>query len=140
MGQKDFLGGGHGNLLHYSCLENPMDRVARGATVYSVTQSQTRLKQLSTAQQSGIIACISVLEPASMAHPNSMLNYFMLIPTDHPWWEYLRHTAVATAKSLQSYPTVCDPIDCSPPGSSLLGILQVGILDWVAISFSKGSF
>ena len=39
----------------------------------------------------------------------------------------------------QSCPTLCDPIDCSPPGSSLHGILQARILEWVAISFSRGS-
>ena len=43
------------------------------------------------------------------------------------------------AKLLQSCPTLCDPMDCSPPGSSLHGILQAGILEWVAISSSKGS-
>ena len=37
-------GGGHGNLLQYSCLENPMDREAWRATVHGVTQSWTRLK------------------------------------------------------------------------------------------------
>ena len=41
----------------------------------------------------------------------------------------------ATAKSLQSCPTLCDPIDSSPPGSPVPGILQARILDWVAISF-----
>ena len=41
-------GGGHGNPLQYSCLENPMDRGAWLATVHGVTKSQTRLKQLST--------------------------------------------------------------------------------------------
>ena len=34
--------------------------------------------------------------------------------------------------------TLCDPMDCSPPGSSICGILQVRILEWVAISFSRG--
>ena len=43
----------------------------------------------------------------------------------------------AAAKSLQSCPTLCDPIDGSPPGSSIPGILQARILVWVAISFSK---
>ena len=47
-----------------------------------------------------------------------------------------RHTAAAAAKSLQLYLTLCDPIDGSPPGSSVPGILQVRILEWVAISFS----
>ena len=39
----------------------------------------------------------------------------------------------------QSCLTLCDPVDCSPPGSSAHGILQARILEWVAISFSKGS-
>ena len=43
------------------------------------------------------------------------------------------------AKWLQSCPALCDPIDCSPPGSSVHGILQARILESVAISFSRGS-
>ena len=43
----------------------------------------------------------------------------------------------AAAKSLQSCPTLCDPIDRSPPGSSVPGILQARTLEWVAISFSN---
>ena len=46
-------------------------------------------------------------------------------------------TAAAAAKSLQSYPTLCNPIDDSPPGSTIPGILQVRTLEWVAISFSN---
>ena len=44
------------------------------------------------------------------------------------------------AKSLQSCPTLCDPVDCSPPGSSVHEILRTRILEWVAILFSRGSF
>ena len=44
--------------------------------------------------------------------------------------------AAAAAKSLQSCPTLCDPIDSSPPGSSIPGILQARTLEWVTISFS----
>ena len=44
--------------------------------------------------------------------------------------------AAAAAKSLQSCPTLCDPIDGSPPGSAIPGILQARTLEWVAISFS----
>ena len=40
-------------------------------------------------------------------------------------------------KSAQSCPTLCDPVDCSLPGSSVHGILQARVLDWVAISFSR---
>ena len=45
--------------------------------------------------------------------------------------------AAAAAKSLQSCPTLYDPIDGSPPGSLVPGILQARTLEWVAISFSK---
>jgi len=48
------------------------------------------------------------------------------------------HTTTATtAKSLQSCPTLCDPIEGSPPGSPVPGILQARTLEWVAISFSN---
>ena len=50
------------------------------------------------------------------------------------WW---RRGAAAAAKSRQSCPTLCDPIDGSPPGSSVPGILQARTLEWVAISFSN---
>ena len=45
--------------------------------------------------------------------------------------------AAAAAKSLQSCPTLCDPIDSSPPGCPVPGILQARTLEWVAISFSN---
>ena len=44
--------------------------------------------------------------------------------------------AAAAAKSLQSCPTLCDPMDCSLPGSSAHGIFQARVLEWVAITFS----
>ena len=45
--------------------------------------------------------------------------------------------AAAAAKSLQSCPTLCNPMDCSLPGFSVHGILQARTLEWVAISFSN---
>ena len=47
------------------------------------------------------------------------------------------YAAAAAAKSLQSCPTLCNPIDGSPPGSPVPGILQARTLEWVAISFSN---
>ena len=47
--------------------------------------------------------------------------------------------AAAAAKLLQSCPTLCDPMDCSLPGFSNHGIFQARVLEWVAISFSRGS-
>ena len=49
----------------------------------------------------------------------------------------LYELAAAAAKSLQSCPILCDPIDGSPPGSPVPGILQARTLEWVAISFSN---
>ena len=58
------------------------------------------------------------------------------IPMDRGAWQATVHAAAA-AKSLQSCPTLCDPIDGSPPGSPIPGILQARTLEWVAISFSN---
>ena len=49
----------------------------------------------------------------------------------------INYAAAAAAKSLQSCPTLCDPIDGSPPGSPVPGILQARTLEWVAVSFSN---
>ena len=50
---------------------------------------------------------------------------------------YVFAAAAADAKSLQSCPTLCNPIDGSPPGSPVPGILQARTLEWAAISFSR---
>ena len=51
----------------------------------------------------------------------------------------LYFSLVVPAKSLQSCPTLCDPMDCSLPGSSIRGILQARILEWVVRHFYRGS-
>ena len=51
-------------------------------------------------------------------------------------WVIRPDSGAAAAKSLQSCPTLCDPIDSSPPGSAIPGILQGRTLEWVAISSS----
>ena len=52
---------------------------------------------------------------------------------------FIPAAAAAAAKSLQSCPTLCDPIDGSPLGFPIPGILQARILEWVAVPFSRGS-
>ena len=59
------------------------------------------------------------------------------VPTRQSPIDQAKHAAAAAAKSLQSCSTLCDPIDGSPPGSAVPGILQARTLEWVAISFSK---
>ena len=51
----------------------------------------------------------------------------------------LSHQGNLYAKSLQLCPTLCDPVDCGPPGSSIHGVLQARILVWVAMPSSRGS-
>ena len=76
--------------------------------------------------------------PSTAYHefPSCLGTYILNIYT-HTWYiAYMLHAAAA-AKSLQSCPTLCDPIDGSPPGSSVHGILQARTLEWVAISSSN---
>ena len=56
-----------------------------------------------------------------------------------PLWRTVWRFLESESEVTQSCPTLCDPIDCSLPSSSVHGILQARIVDWVAISFSRGS-
>ena len=67
-----------------------------------------------------------------LPHCRQMLYYL-----SHQGSPYYETAATAAAKSLQLCPTLCDPIDGSPPGSPIAGILQARTLKWVAISFSN---
>ena len=62
---------------------------------------------------------------------HTMYSAYKLNPEFHTMY------SAAAAKSLQSCPTLCDPIDGSPPGSLVPGTLQARTLEWVAISFSN---
>ena len=66
------------------------------------------------------------------------MHFYFLLPSHTPLFSCThRLYPAAAAKSLQSCPTLCDPIDGSPPGSPVPGILQARTLEWVAISFSN---
>ena len=103
-------GGGLGNPLQFSCLGDSMDRGAWWATVHSIKE--------------GIHRAWLHLRPVHADHAR-------------PPFQWTLNSVFATAKSLPSCPTLCDPIDSSPPGSPVPGILKARILEWVAISFSK---
>ena len=60
-------------------------------------------------------------------------------PSKVPRGQSVFASPAAAAQSLQSCPTLCDPMDCSPAGSSVHGISQARVLEWVAIYFSRGS-
>ena len=72
-----------------------------------------------------------------LAHTASSVNPWSTLSFLSTWFikQWERQVAAAAAKSLQSCPTLCDPIDGSPPGSPVPGILQARTLQWVAISF-----
>ena len=119
-------GEGNGNLLHYSCLENSMDRGAWWVTTHGVSQARI-LEQVaisfsrgsSRPREGSPVSCVSCIG-------RLILHHWTLgspIPSTA--------AATAAAKSLQSCPTLCDPIDSSPPVSPIPGILQARTLEWV---------
>ena len=85
-----------------------------------------------------IIGTIFIITDSSLAIPCLVMN----APTALKHSVYYSSNfayAYMHAKLLQSCPTLCNSMDCSPPGSSVHGILQAGILEWVAMPSSKGS-
>ena len=63
-------------------------------------------------------------------------NFYLLLHSLTLIWLFKFLLAKSAAESLQSCPTLCDPVDCSLPGSSVHGIFQARVLEWVAIAFS----
>ena len=109
-------GEGIGYRLQYSCLGNPVDRGAWRATVHGVTESDM-------AEQ--------------------LMHHWKVYVSERYGSDLFQLNSLGESKSesevAQWCPTLCDPMDCSLPGSSLHGILQARVLEWVAISFSRGS-
>ena len=88
------------------------------------------------------LLCLTLHDPMDCSPPGSSLHGILPNPGIEPTFHFPAlagrfFTTAAAAKSLQSCPTLCDPIDSSPPGSAVPGILQARTLEWVAISFSN---
>ena len=83
--------------------------------------------------QAGILECIAFPFSRGSSQPRDQT----LVSHIAGGFLTIRATFAAAAKSLQSCPTLCDPIDGSPPGSPIPGIFQARTLEWVAISFSN---
>ena len=64
------------------------------------------------------------------------MSFFLFIFLYNLLWMIAAAAAAAAAKWLESCPTLCDPIDGSPPGTAVHGIFQARVLEWVAIAFS----
>ena len=123
-----------------------MDRGARWAVVHGVAGSRTRLSNFP------LTFHFHSLEKEMATHSSVLA---LKNPKDRgAWWASIsgvtqsrtRLKRLSSSSSKQSEmkvaqlcPTLCDPMDCSPPGSSVHGILQARILEWVAIPFSRGS-
>ena len=131
-------GRGHGNPLQYSCLENPIDRKTRGvgARVQRVSKSQTQLKgqlyQFKLQLFVGTLSCQLFFGVFEHGNWFRLILLFSMASTAHG-------TDCVHSQSLQLCQTLCDPMDHRLPGSSVHGILQARILEWVAMSSSKGS-
>ena len=80
--------------------------------------------------------CSTVLPGGSLFNEKEYLSFYKYM-NDKYILIHVYIYAAAAAKPLQSCLTLCDPIDGSPPGSPILGILQARTLEWVAISFSN---
>ena len=110
-------------ITQYFCLGNPRESGAWRATVHRVAKSRTLSLSYFSPSVMGLARSAYPISPLSHGSSSLSLPYFCnekvrVLVT--PWC-----------------PTLCDPMDCSPPGSSVHGILQARILEWVAIPFSK---
>ena len=85
-----------------------------------------------------ILFClIKIFHYTKIQQKTTLLKYWMHLIYKLKYWVFFSFQRCACM--LSSVPlTLCDPMDCSPPGSSVHGILQARILEWVAISFSRG--
>ena len=152
---------GNGNPPQYSCLENSMSRGAWWATVLGAAKSQTQLRDWAHPgwyteflfihvvfslfrcfKKNKKVCPISAFSPFPDLRGKDRLGFGIynalsyLFQSIYPCARTYVKVKVLLA---QSFLTLCVPMDCSLPGSSVHGILQARILEWVAFPFSRGS-
>ena len=136
---------GQGSLVG-CCLWGCTESDTTEATQQQQQQHACILSHTSHVQLFVITWTVALQAPLSMEFPRQEYWSGLLFPASgdlpDPGIEpispaSLALAAAAAAKSLQSCPTLCNPIDGSPPGSLVPGILQARTLEWVAISFSN---
>ena len=86
-----------------------------------------------------VCVCVCVFEGLGIFYQDLLLREYWLSGDGKEYKEWPLGL-YAAAKSLQSCPTLCDPIEGSPPGSPIPGILQARTLEWGAIAFSEGLY
>ena len=144
-------------LVPKSCptLCDPMDCNPLGSSVHGISQARILewvaiffSRGYSPPRDQTHISCLAsrffTTEPSGKPHDSINPSFMKLHNYKKKKKQYYldtcllySRTAAAAAKSLQSCPTLCDPINGSPPGSPVPGILQARTLEWVAISFSN---
>ena len=110
-----------------SSFVTPIDCSLQGSSVHGISQA--------TNTGVGYHFLLQGVFPTQELNPCLLLGRW--IPYHWATWEALHYNVCA--KSLQSYPTLCHPMDCNLPGSSVHGILQARIPEWIAMPFSRGS-
>ena len=128
-------------------LSDPMDCSLPGSSIHGIFQARVLEWGALSTCISHIIVVILFFGPCMFiyTHPattfpmDKMIAVFYTVgtPLINPLIYTLRNAAATVAKTLQSCPILCDPIDGSPPGSPIPGILQARTLEWVAIFFSN---
>ena len=109
-----------------SCLENPRDGGAWWAAVYGAAQSRTQLKRLSSSSSSSTLTSSTML----LTSPSDFLMALCMSHT-HPADEK------GSLECVFSPVWLCNLMDCNLPGSSVHGIFQARILEWVTLSYSR---
>ena len=140
-------------LQSYLTLCDHMDGSPPGSPIPGILQARTMSGLLSfsnawkwKAKVKSLSRVWLLATPWTVAHQAprfmgfSRQEYWSGVPLPSPLWGLdtmkTKATAAAAAKLLQSCPTLCDPIDGSPPGSFVQGIFQARVLEWVVIAFS----
>ena len=128
-------GGGRGSPLKYSCLESHGQKRLAGS-IGSIRLYRVRHNWSDLARRHADYKA-NIPDPP----PFCTTTPFKYFHSKDPalFQKLVAFTTTTTAKSLQLCLTLCDPIDSSPPGSAVPGILQARTLEWVAFPFSRGS-
>ena len=146
-----YPGEGYGDSLQYSCLENHMDSAAWWLWSTGMQRVGHDWSDLALTHKHSLVLQMTNLENEvrSAAAAAKSLQSCPTLRLSHPWDSPGKNTGVgchfllqcmkvkSESEVAQSCPTLCDPMDCSPPGSSIHRVFQARVLEWGAIAFSE---